>query len=601
MHRFLCSLIATAAAVGGLGAATGVVAQEAAPTMSIGEIERGQRGYGLSVFAGSEPERFEVEVLGVMRDTGPGQSYILARLSGQGLEETGVVAGMSGSPVYIDDRLVGAVAFSWIFTNGAVGGITPIESMLALSEAAAGAPGSTTGELPTLPGELRRASLDAAVLSREIARLRPALPVEARSGVVWSLSGFGAESRSLLERAPSAATPPAEAAAPASSHLPPGSALPPLLVNGDMKIAVTGTVTERVGDEIFAFGHRFTGQGALSLPMASAEVVTVLSSELISFKIANVGRVVGGFELDRASGVRGRLGAAPPTIPLDVSLAGEGAADFHMELADVPGFLPILVAISSLGVLDATTQAAGAQGLDLRVRWDLDGYEPLELAQRFDGDGAGIASAIYLLLMTNYLVNNPLEEVRLESVSIELEQHATPRTARILRGFANRSTVRPGDRVEVTLELQPYQGATYKRSVPVEIPADLPVGTYTLMLGDGVTMDAVRTAVEQVVPETFGQSLAMVRRFDSNRDLVVLGLARGWGLSLAGRVLPQLPDSVRGLWRNVAPGAATPVGLAIVQDIEIPVERPLSGLVRIDLQIEAPATVAPVGARKEVQ
>ena len=603
MHRFLCTLIRAVLAALPLATAVAAGAQQASPTMSLDEIERGQRGFGLSVFAGSEPERFEVEVLGVMRNSAPDQSFILVRLSGQGLEQTGVIAGMSGSPVYIDERLVGAVAFSWPFSQGAVGGITPIDSMLALSTVEVPAAISAVGDLPTLPSELRQAELDAGLLRRQLELLSPGMPGEARSGLLWSLSGFGPHSRSFVEEAltgaaMSVAAPAGEASPGVSSELEPGSAVAGVLVNGDLKLAVTGTVTERIEDEIFAFGHAFLGQGPVRLPMASAEVVTVLSSQLVSFKISNVGRVVGTFDLDRSSGVRGRLGTMSPTIPMTISLAGLGQAAFEMELADVPVYLPVLVAISSLGALDSTSRSAGAQGIDLAVRWELDRYPAVELAQSFDGPSAGLSAATYLFLMTNYLINNPLEEVRLRGVSVELTQHPEPRTVRILRGFANRATVEPGDHVEVTLELQPFRGSTYKESFTVELPRELPPGVYSLIVGDGVTMDGVRQQVEQVTPETFEQSIDMVRGFHSNRDLVTLGLAPAWGLSLSGHVLPRLPSSMRGLWQHVAPGGARQLGLAVLQRIETRVEQPMSGGVRIDVRVEPPHRMSP-GVRNE--
>lgn len=598
MHRFLCTVIQTWVVPLVLLATAAASAQEAAPTMPIEEIERGQLGYGLSVFEGSDPERFSVEVLGVMKDSGPGQSFILARLSGQGLEKTGVIAGMSGSPVYVEDRLVGAVAFAWPFTQGAVGGITPIDSMLALSEVEIAPSSPVTSSLPTLPGELRTAELDSELLRRELEQFNASLPGEARSGLLWSLSGFGERSRSFVEQALAGVAPTGEASDNTSTDLLPGSAVAGVLVNGDLKLAVTGTVTERIDDEILAFGHAFLGQGPIRLPMAAAEVVTVLSSQFLSFKIANIGPVVGAFDLDRSSGVRGRLGAVAETIPLTVSLEGLGQADFQMMLADVPAYLPILVAISSLGALDATTRSGGAQGVDLSVRWELDRYPPVELEQSFDGSSAGLSAAIYLFLMTNYVVNNPLEEVRLDRVSVELTQHAEPRTVRILRGFANRSTVKPGEQIDVTLEMQPFRGETYKESFPVQLPQELPSGTYSLMIGDGVTMDALRQQVEQRLPEDFEQSLEIVRDFHSNRDLVLLGLAPAWGLSLSGRVLPRLPSSMRRLWQGVSPGVATPLGLAVMQEIERQGRRPMSGAVRIDLQVERPVAMSPSRQKK---
>ena len=603
MHRLLCTPIrcaAVAALVAATVAATVAGAQEPAPTMPVEQVERGQTGYGLSVFEGSDPERFEVEVLGVMRETSPGRSMILARLSGQGLEETGVIAGMSGSPVYLDDRLVGAVAFAWPFSNGAVGGITPIDSMLELAGAELGDPVGGRSAPALSPMELRVLDADGEVLARELARFAPVLPEDARSGLVWNLTGFGPTSRAFirsalpnLARTGVAPSGTSAAGGPSPDDLSPGSAVAGVLVDGDLKLAVTGTVTERIGDEVFAFGHPFLGQGPIRLPMAHAEIITVLSSQMVSFKIANIGPVIGSFGVDRSSGVHGVVGRMVETIPLRVSVAGLGRNDFEMRLADVPAYIPALVATSGLGALDSTSRSLGAQGLDVVARWTLAGHEPIETELSFDGANAGFGAVAFLFMMTNYLVNNPVEEARLVDVSVDLVQHPGPRTVRIVGGFADRTVAAPGERVEVTLEMLPYEGEPYKETFPVDLPEDLAEGTYTLIVGDGVTIDSVRQTVEQVVPEDFEQSLALIRRFKSNRDLVTLGLAPSWGLSLSGRVLPQLPSSVRGLWTGVTPGVATELGLAVVQEETRRSELPLAGGVRMDIRVERPELLSP--------
>jgi hypothetical protein len=566
-------------------------AQDAPGTMGVDDLRRGQRGYGLSVFEGSEPARFEVEVLGVVRNSSPGGSFVLARLSGQGLEESGVVAGMSGSPVYIDDRLIGAVAFAWPFSNGAVGGITPIASMRRLSTTeitrSVTPGGASFGGLMAL----RESGLDPQLLRTEIGRLLPRLPGQARNGLVWSLGGFGEISRAFLETALAAAVPAGDAEG-LRTNLQPGSSVAGVLVDGDLQLAVTGTVTDRVGDEILAFGHAFLGQGPLRLPMASSDVVTVLSNQLSSFKIANVGEVVGSFDLDLVSGVRGRIGAMVETIPLTIRVEGMGQAAFEMELADVPAYLPSLVAIASLGAFDEASRSGGAQGVDLEVSWELERHGTIEVSQSFDGSGAAFGAALYMLMYTNFLTNNALEETRLKSVSIDLTQHSIPRTGRVVSGFANRTVVRPGETVAVTLEIQPYRGELFEHRLDLTLPADLAQGRYTVIVADGVTADIVRQMVELVEPQTFGQSLDMVRRFHSNRDLVALGLVPAAGLTLSGRVLPQLPSSMMQLWGPVPPGGARPLGLAVVQEISRPLERPLSGGVRIDFEVRRSATTS---------
>jgi len=274
-----------------------------ASIISLDEISRGQRGYGLSVFAGHETERFEVEVLGVLRDFSPQSSAIIARLTGQGLEQSGVIAGMSGSPVYIDGRLAGAVAFGWNYSKEAIAGITPIEAMrqLATEKALPGSAGTAAWASSTMTyRDLLQAELPQDLLARELSRLRPKTVDHGTAGVVWSVGGFGPTSRQLLEGALGAVASagsmrPIDATLHGSGgatsldlSLPPGSPVAAALIRGDLQLAATGTVTDRFGDKVLAFGHPFLGFGPVSLPMAVAEVITVISSTANSFKLSNL-------------------------------------------------------------------------------------------------------------------------------------------------------------------------------------------------------------------------------------------------------------------------------------------------------------------------
>ena len=333
-------------------------------SLPLTDVRSGQRGYGLSVFTGTEPEKFEVEVLGVLRNPVPDSSYILARLTGRNLEETGVIAGMSGSPVYIDGQLAGAVSAAWPFSREAIALITPIGEMRRRSA-------ELPAAMPVAAGDRRAAARDAArrTLPDRPPRAPPgraaarALPSGATVGLQWSAAGFGGEALDLMRRAlgrrraggrrPTAAPP---------SALVPGGAVAGVLVDGDLRLAVTGTVTERRGDEVLAFGHPFLGVGPVSLPMAPAEVLTVLPSQFSSFKIASFGEPVGAFDQDRQPGMRGRVGARAPMVPMTVEIEGR---TFHTRFAPLPQVAPALVAITALGCLQTAGHVAGAQGFDL--------------------------------------------------------------------------------------------------------------------------------------------------------------------------------------------------------------------------------------------
>jgi hypothetical protein len=600
------------------------------PTIDLDEVKVGQRGYGLSVFAGGEPERFDVEVIGVMRNISPDMSYILARLSGRGLESSGVAAGMSGSPVFLDGRLAGAVSFGWPFSKEAICGITPIALMRDL--ATLGGPLPTTPPPPVELAGLLTVQVPSDLLVRQLARLRPRLagaPEGAQAGIEWATSGFGELSRGLLRQALGSVASTGHAAVGPAARPPdlvPGSSVAAVLVSGDFQMAATGTVTDHLGDRILAFGHPFLGLGPIRLPMAAADVVTVLSSQYTSFKITNLGQTVGAFEQDRKAGIEGRLGAVAPTIPMRLRIggtasprapeaagagaagaAGAGAAgagtagaaaafrQFRVQLADVPELLPVLAGSTLLAGLESASYAGGPQNIEMVARFRLEPYGDLVIHQSFDGDNAGTAMATHLLGLAAYLVQSPLERVRIESLEVDVEQSPQPRAASLLAAHADRTVVHPGERLGVSLELLAYRGERFRHTFQVELPRDLPVGRYSLLVGDGASADAARLALAPVEPNTFSQALALLRSLHSRRDLTLLGFYPGAGLSVAGEVMPRLPGSVRSLWSATDPTGVVQLRAAIVQERHETMAVPLEGLMRIDLEVrrrEAPPDAA---------
>ncbi len=601
-------LLSLVAATGASAAPPPAAAPAPAPaggqaTIALDEVQPGQTGYGLSVFSGGRVERFDVEVVGVWRNLTPDTSYILAKLSGHGLETSGVVAGMSGSPVFLDGRLAGAVAFSWPFTNEAVGGITPIESMRRLNGIAG--PGQQTAAAPAggpaVPlADLLAGRLPEGLLQRELGRLKPQLAVGGVASLQWSAAGFGEMSQGILRQALGGVAPAGAAAVPANpaEALAPGAAVTAVLVDGDLRLGATGTVTDVDGERVLAFGHPFFGLGPISVPMATAEVVTVISNQYSSFKIANLGAPVGAFEQDRAAGIQGRLGAVAPMIPLTLTVAGEGSRVFHMRLADLPQFTPLLLATSALGGLEAATYAAGTQALDMTARFRLSGGRALEVRQSFAGDGAAMQSVTYLLAVASYLVQNPLERVALEEIEVELGQQPEPRSAQIVAVHAERTVVRPGEQVALNVDLVPYRGARFRRTFQVTLPEDLPAGRYSLLVGDGSSVDAARFAIEPAEPVSFAQALELLGSLHSRREIVALGVFSGAGLAIAGEVLPRLPASVRSLWAGTPTGGAVALRLAVAQQHLEPVDMPLEGLERVDLEVRRREPLAADGEKK---
>ncbi|HYU36148.1 MAG TPA: SpoIVB peptidase S55 domain-containing protein, partial [Thermoanaerobaculia bacterium] len=467
------------------GATPAIAGPSALPTIGIDDLRPGQKGYGLSVFSGTEPERFDVEIVGVLRNAGPELNYILARLSGKGLETSGVASGMSGSPVFIDGKLAGAVAFSWPFSHDAIAGIMPIESMRKLSTLGGGIPPAVPPP-PVDLADLRAGRIPKDLLERELSRLQPKVGLDARAGVEWAIAGFGERSQALLQSALGSAVPAGRlAGGGASKDLALGSAVAAVLADGDFQMAAIGTVTDRYGDQVLAFGHPFLGLGPIRVPMATAEVLTVLSNSYSSFKISNLGQTVGAFEQDRKAGIQGRIGQTATMTPVTVRVAGVGSKprEYHARIADVPMFAPMLIGSSVLAGLDSASYTAGAQSIDLDARFRLHGHGDLRIRQSFDGDSAGTDVAAYVLSVAGYLVQNPLEQVSFDEIEVDLKQSPQPRAATLVGANADRTVVRPGDTVGLNLDLVAWRGERFRRSMQLTLPEDLPAGRYSLIVG----------------------------------------------------------------------------------------------------------------------
>jgi hypothetical protein len=558
-------------------------APRSADTIPVDEVLPGMRGHGESVFVGTTAERFEVEVLGVLRDVQPGTSYILARLSGRDLERTGVVAGMSGSPVWLDGRLAGAVAFAWPFSQEAIAGVTPIAAMRGIPHAAPW--GGAAGAPRVAFGDLLRGELPEDLLTRAASALLPAAGLGGRPPLLWGASGFHERTLERLTQAlPALAPTAAGTRADMDFELAAGSSIAALYIDGDFRLAATGTVTEREGERILAFGHPVTGLSEIELPMAAAEVITILGSDFSSFKLSNSGAVVGTFERDHAAGTLGRLGRTPRMVPLAVTVATPEPRAFRMSLARVPDFLPVLAAIGTFASLDVATAAGGVAAVDLELAVDLGERGTTRLRQSYDGPNSGLRAIVFVLAIVDFLARNELAEVEIHGIEARLTPYGESRAARVVGSHAAPLRVRAGERTEIVVELRNFRGEVERQRIPVTVPAELPRGRYALIVGDGVSLDGVRFALEPADPRSFEQARNLVESLGSTRQLGYLGLAPGSGVTAGGGALPQLPPSVRSLWAAAQP-AARPLRTAIVARERIDVARPVSGLARIDLEV----------------
>ncbi|MEO8036189.1 MAG: SpoIVB peptidase S55 domain-containing protein, partial [Acidobacteriota bacterium] len=320
-----------------------------AETMPLSQVKKGMKGYGLTVFEGSRIEKFDVEILGVLNNIGPSQDLILAKVDSAVVQRAGVIAGMSGSPIYIDGKVIGALAYSWQFAREPVAGITPIDEMLRIPSGAGigvpQSPGATPvsaggGSLHVAPRMSaiefltaitnartedvfdRMASGFAAQQSSTMSGARPiATPLSLSSFSADTLARFGKYLDAMnFVAVPSGSTSSSTGATAAKGKFAPGDPIGAVLLNGDFTVAATGTVTHIEGDRIYAFGHPFLDMGEISFPMAQSEIVTVMPSLANSFKFANTGAIVGAFTQDRSVGIMGTVGTSADMIPVELKL-----------------------------------------------------------------------------------------------------------------------------------------------------------------------------------------------------------------------------------------------------------------------------------------
>lgn len=570
-------------------------------TLSFSQLHTGMQGIGKTAFHGDAVETFDVEIVGLLPDIGPGQNLILGRCTGGPLATTGILAGMSGSPVFVDGKLIGAIAYSWGFTKEAIAGITPIDEMLAVakrggSAVAAGRPSAALPWDEALSKIARPEGLGPFFASRLSALA--SRPVGEESPLPLAVSGLGAAGLARiapdLARAgflPMAAG--TAGAASGSAPLEPGSPVGVKLVRGDVDMTATGTVTWVDGQALYAFGHPLYGLGSIDLPLTAARVETLLPSLAQSAKIAIPLREVGAFRQDRAAAIYGRLGAKAAMIPIRLTI-GDASGDrrsFAFDVADDPLLAPLLMYASVNGVLGAVERTFGSATVKLREGSiiKLDGADDVRLDNLFAGDGAaGNASGLSAFLL--YLVmNNDWSAPKVAGVNLLLDYDSRPRTATVRRVSLDRYRVKAGGTVTASVVISPYRGPDQVLTREIAIPAETPPGTLTLQIGNAAAINRADSAEGPVYPRSLDQLIKLINRLRRNDRIYIVAARADVGAYLGGARLPNLPPSVASLLtRPRSFGNFTPVPERGVLEDDIPVGAAVDGFARVSLEVEAP-------------
>jgi hypothetical protein len=596
-------------------AAAGVPAQQNG-RFPVDDLKPGMVGVGRTVFEGDRLDEFKVHILGVLRNViGPRRDLIVARLEGGPLAHTGVIAGMSGSPVYIDGRLVGAVSYSLgQFSKEPIAGITPIEEMIeaATFSAPRAAAARVALQLPITPEGMRASLRQAFSWTRPFADSPSDVQVFGSAGInaglgtmlrpiatPITLGGFEPDVIDPLVAAfrdqgfmpMAAAAGQASNGTQAATPLRPGDPVGVGLMSGDMSLGATGTVTDVVGNRVYAFGHPFYGLGPTQFPMTRAYVVTLLPSLANSMKLASTGEVIGTVQQDRATTIAGTLGPGPATIPLRINLTSDRGTKktFNMQMVNDQLFTPLLAYVSIANVLTSYERQNGAASYVVRGSAAVKGHTPIAFEDLFTGDQGTQGAATYVVGPINVLLRNAFEEVEFERLELNIDASEQPRSATIERVWVDGNRVRPGSRVDLKVLLRTYRGEELTRTVPVDIPPNAR-GSVSVMVADGTRLsqwEARELAVQPLQTRDLQQMIRVLNNARKNNRLYVRLLGRDQGAVVKGESLSSLPPSVMGVLESDRNGGSfRPLQNAVLGEWDITTDHAVSGTRTLTLPID---------------
>jgi hypothetical protein len=577
-------------------------------------------GVGRTVFEGDRLDDFKVHILGVLRNViGPSRNLILARLEGGPLAHTGVIAGMSGSPVYIDGRLVGAVSYSLgAFSKEPIAGITPIHEMI---------------EAATLPGP-----------RRQMARVELKMPLTAenlkeslRQAFSWarpfasspndvqffgggefnagigtllrpiatplSMGGFDATTAEPLAGAfreqgfvPVMAGAGEQLASPKPAgeggpRLRPGDPIGVALMSGDLSLGATGTVTHIDGDRVYGFGHPFYNLGPTQFPMTRAYVHTLLPSLFSSLKIASTGDVIGTIQQDRFTTIAGTLGRGPALIPISLSLTSDRGIKktFKMGVVNDQMFTPLLAYVSIVNTLGSYERQYGAASFVVRGTATVKKYGDVSFEDLFTGEQPSVGAAAYVVAPINFLLRNAFEDVEIEAVKLEIESTEQPRMATVERAWIDSVRPKAGMTVPLKVLLRTWRGEEITRTLPIEIPSNAR-GVLQIMVADGLRLSQWESRELQMQPmqtRNLPQMISVLNKARKNNRLYVRLISQDGGAVVKGESLSSLPPSVMAVMESDRNGGnVSPLRSALLGEWELATGHAVTGSRTLRLEID---------------
>jgi hypothetical protein len=572
------------------------------------DIKPGMTGVAWTVFQGMEPEPVPIEIIGVLRGQVGPQDVILAKMGGKA-KETNVAAGMSGSPVYIDGKLVGAVALRFsIFSPDAICGITPIERMLEIKDfddsrpSDAKSPDKVRSERASsieIPGEM----LGRLVAAGAIGSMPGSVPVMTPIDTPLVLSGFSQQTidafQPFFHQIGITAVAGGAGAADLSMKpakgwehsLNPGDAVAGVLVSGDMSATGMGTVTYNDGKRVLAFGHQFFDLGPLDMPMAKSEILMVLSSAFQPTKFGNATEVVGALRQDRYSGIMGELGAEAPYIPVHVKLRSYGNGntvakekDLNFNVFVHQKWTPYLMMLTLFNSLQQVNEYADEETYRMSGNVVMDGGQSIHVSTMLAPSEIPVPPPMVLAGWWgdkfNRLYLNPVATPKLKSVDVTVDMLPERRVATVENAWTPSTEVEAGSEIPVKVFLRPYRGELIERNINVKIPAGMPKGDHRIVFSDADTMNRMQHAAAagnryMDIPET----VSLLNQERGTNQLYV-SLVEGRPTYYSGdKTLPALPSSVLNVLQTQRTASRTLIGSpeSAQEQFSIPFDQVVSG------------------------
>jgi hypothetical protein len=561
------------------------VAASGPEILPLSQIKPGMTGTGYTIFSGNKIQPFQVKVIGVLPNlVGPKQDVVLVRLSSPEIAKSGVVAGMSGSPVYFDGKLAGAISYKFgTFTTEALAGMTPIEEEMAIDgsgKAAAGKPvkAAEHGAHYALPGGMAQQ-----VGAGNGAYLEPIAAPLVFSGFLPSVVGHvsGELEKYGMMASEGGTAPPS----PADAELKPGDMASMVLVGGDLSVSAGCTVTAVVGNRVYLCGHPLFGFGKVNIPMARAHVVATLPSSMSSTKIMNTGGLIGSITDDRVTGVMGHVGPAPPMIPVSLDVeTGEVQKHFHFNIMENSKLTPLLVSAVTLNGVHSSLAYNEGTTFQLKGSIDIAGHSAVHLENMFVPNDQPVPDAFPIAAQVQsifgQIFHNPYEQPHITGIHLTVRSLTNARWAAIDSAWSNKKEVHPGETVMVKVALRPYRGSPFLREVPITIPTQATPGTLHILVSDAGTLDRIERYFP-FVPRArlagLDQLIQLLNQERRNDRLYVALLQSSPTLLVEDKRLPNVPLSEINVLGQRNPGRTTVLWQSELAERSVPMHEVITG------------------------